>query len=1189
MSTYTEDHLVEQPAIQLMCDELGWEVVNAYGEWSSGKSDLGRDGKREVVLTSGLISALQRLNPDLPQMAIEGAVEEICRDRTALSLAEANREIDKLLKQGVKVSFPDAEQGGQRVEVVRVIDWQEPQNNDFLCASQFWVAGELYLKRPDLIGFVNGLPLVLIELKKPGVNVREGFDKNLCDYKQTIPQLFHYNALLIVSNGVQSKVGSMTSQWEHFGDWKKATSEEEAAGISLEILLRGTCEKGRLLDLVENFTRFSESKGGVSKLLAKNHQFLGVNRAIAALRSTLTPALSQGEREEERSHYRGGFKVAGLVERARELREKQTPAEEMLWQLLRNRQLEGLKFRRQHQFGEYICDFYCHELSLVVECDGEAHDSDAAKAHDKSRDAYLRSQGLKVLRFPNAMVRNEIESVLNDISKELPSNSGRGVGGEGSCSKNRIGVFWHTQGSGKSYSMVFFAEKVFRKLKGNWTFVVITDRTELDTQIYRTFASCGAAAEQCQAASASHLRQLLREDHRYVFTLIHKFRTEPGTLHPVLSERDDIIVLTDEAHRSQYDTLAMNMRTALPNAKFVAFTGTPLIAGEERTREVFGDYVSIYDFKQSVEDGATVPLFYENRTPELQITNPELNEEIYRTIDEAGLDDAQEEKLKKVLGQRYHLITREDRLDAVAKDIVHHFLNRGHQGKAMVVSIDKLTTLKMYEKVRAEWELEKARVLLALSGLAATHPDYLPLQARLKNLHETDMAVVVSPGQNEISEMQEKGFDIVPHRERMVKEDLEEKFKKPEDPFRLVFVCAMWLTGFDAPSCSTLYLDKPMRGHTLMQTIARANRVYADKVNGLIVDYANVFQELEKALAIYGSGGSGGEMPVKDKKELVEALRIALAQLTESCRKQNVDLGLIANATQKHFITAVNLLARTDEVMDAFLGQANDIARLYKAVMPDPVIPELAPQAQVIAELAKALRATKDPVNIAEVMEAISGVLDGAIAAEPHIEPGAAAKTIDLSKIDYQALMRKFERTPNKNVEAQQLRALIERKLDNLIRLNASRYDFLDRFQKMIEAYNSGALSIEQLFAELVTLTQDLNEEEQRHLRENISEEELAVFDILTRPGPDLSPQETEAIKKVCKELLAKLKTEKLVLAWRTKRTTRAAVRVEIEKMLDSGLPEKYTTELFEQKCGVLFQHVLEKYPESGESVYQAG
>jgi type I site-specific restriction-modification system R (restriction) subunit len=420
-----------------------------------------------------------------------------------------------------------------------------------------------------------------------------------------------------------------------------------------------------------------------------------------------------------------------------------------------------------------------------------------------------------------------------------------------------------------------------------------------------------------------------------------------------------------------------------------------------------------------------------------------------------------------VLGQRYHLITRDDRLDAVAKDIVHHFLNRGYQGKAMVVSIDKLTTLRMYEKVRAEWEAEKVRVLKALDGMAGGHPDHAGLLARLVNLQETDMAVVVSPGQNEISEMKEKGFDILPHRER-------------------------W------------------------------------------------------------------------------------------------DLEAIPDSSNKRFIPAVNQLLRTDEVRDSFLGQANDVARLYKAVMPDPVIPLLVPRAQVIAELAKAVRAQKETVNITEVMGKISEVLDKSIVTEAQKTPGAEAKTIDLSKIDFDVLEKKFAKTPNKNIEAQQLRALIERKLDNLIRLNASRYDFLDRFQKMIEAYNSGALSIEQLFAELVTFTKDLNEEEQRHLRENISEEELAVFDILTRPGPDLTPVETEAIKKVCKDLLAKLKTEKLVLAWRTKRTTRAAVRVEIEKLLDSGLPEKYTTDLFETKCGALFQHVLEKYPESGESVYEA-
>jgi type I restriction enzyme R subunit len=396
-------------------------------------------------------------------------------------------------------------------------------------------------------------------------------------------------------------------------------------------------------------------------------------------------------------------------------------------------------------------------------------------------------------------------------------------------------VFWHTQGSGKSNSIVFFAEKVFRKIAGKRTFVAITDRMELDRQISDTFANCGAAnGKNSKATSASHLRELLTADYRYVVTLIHKFRTEPGTLHPVLSERDDITVLTDEAHRSQYDTPAMNMRTALPKAKFVVFTGTPLSAGEERTREVFGEYVSVYDFKQSVEDGATVPLYYENRTKELEITNPGLNEEIYQAIEDAGLDE-------------------------VAKDIVHQFLNRGYQDKAMVVSIDKLTTLRMFEKVKAEWNAETARVSARLAKMSPLMPEYAELNARLKNLVETDMAVVVSPGQNEITEMAAKGFDILPHRERMVKEDLEEKFKNPEDKLRLVFVCAMWLTGFDAPSCSTLDLDKPMRGHTLMQTIARANRVYGDKVNGLIVDYANVFRELEKALAIYGAGGSGGE------------------------------------------------------------------------------------------------------------------------------------------------------------------------------------------------------------------------------------------------------------------------------------------------------------------------------------------
>ncbi|RPH76555.1 MAG: type I restriction endonuclease subunit R, partial [Planctomycetaceae bacterium] len=474
----------------------------------------------------------------------------------------------------------------------------------------------------------------------------------------------------------------------------------------------------------------------------------------------------------------------------------------------------------------------------------------------------------------------------------------------------RLGVFWHTQGSGKSVAMIFFAQKVLRKIPGNWTFVVITDRQELDGQIYKHFASAGVVTEgRAQAESSRHLRQLLSEDHRYVFTLIHKFRSPSASETPspqpspsgrgsdndmpVLSNRHDIIVITDEAHRSQYDTLALNMRTALPNAAFLAFTGTPLIVGEEKTRQVFGDYISVYDFQQSVADGATVPLYYENRIPELQLVNDNLNEEMERLLEEAELDEAQERKLEREFAREYHLITRDDRLEAVAKDLVTHFTGRGFQGKGMVVCIDKATAIRMYDKVQKHWGDKIAALQAEWAG--AGGEARREIEERIALMKETDMAVVVSQGQNEIAEMAEKGLDIRPHRKRMVEEDLETKFKNPDDFFRLVFVCAMWMTGFDVPSCSTLYLDKPMRNHTLMQTIARANRVYPGKVSGLIVDYAGVFHNLERALAIYGAGG-GGDKPVEDKSALVAALGQALGETRGLCQGQGVSLAAIQTA-----------------------------------------------------------------------------------------------------------------------------------------------------------------------------------------------------------------------------------------------------------------------------------------------------
>ena len=1056
---YTEDQLVEQPAIGLFAD-LGWQTVSAMEETLGATGTLGRETKGEVVLATRLRSALVRLNPALPAEAINNAIDEITRDRSAMLPEAANREVYRLLKEGIVVSVPDHAHGGQKTERLRVVDWDTPENNDFLLVSQFSVTGALYTCRPDLVGFINGLPWVVIELKKPGVSARAAFDENLTHYKQQIPNLFWFNALMIASNGTDSRVGSLTADWGRWVEWKRIAREDEPRRVSLEVMLRGTCDPTRLLDLVENFTLFSEHKAGLVKIIAQNHQFLGVNNAIASM-------------------------------------------------------LEARKL-----------------------------------------------------------------------------GHGRG------------GVFWQTQGSGKSFSMVFYAQKVLRKLVGNWTFVVVTDRTELDEQIAKTFKAVGAVSDaegdECHAASGAHLRELLRGNHRYVFTLVHKFQTPE-----LLCDRSDVIVLTDEAHRSQYDTLALNMRSALPKAVFMAFTGTPLIAGEERTKEVFGDYVSIYDFQQSIEDGATVPLFYENRTPELQLVNPDLNDDIYQLIEDADLDPEQEAKLERELGRQYHLITRDDRLDTVAKDIVRHFLGRGFVGKAMVVSIDKATALRMHDKVKVHWAADMAKTQKELGELA-----YVPveggmtaeqarrdvrmaeLKQRLNVLTTTDMAVIVSPGQNEIQQMQKLGLDIEPHRKRMNESNpgLDEKFKDTDDPLRLAFVCAMWLTGFDAPSCSTVYLDKPMRNHTLMQTIARANRVFPGKHSGLIVDYANVFASLEKALAIYGAG-KDGTSPVKDKDQLVAELRRSVVDATTFCAKHGV---MLADMEQLNggglerlqaIADALNALISPDPLRRDFFGHERLVSTLYKAVKPDPVALEFASRVACLATIAEAIRAklNPNPPDISKVLGDINTLLDESITGHAIRDQGPPA--LDLSKINFEALASRFKQSKHKNTDLEVLKAAIRAKLEKMVELNRTRADFSEKFEELIESYNAGSRTIEALYQELLDLSNSLNVEEQRHVRENITEEELVIFDILTRPSPELGTEERAEVKKVARELLARLK-ELLVLNWRQKSTARSQLKLTIEDTLDSGLPRAYTPELYQQKCSAVFEHVFESYPERNAGVY---
>ena len=1045
----SEDAAIEQPAIALFA-ELGWETLNCYHESFGPLSLLGRETMAEVVLPIRLKLAIEHLNPGVSPNAIEIAVQELTKDRSVLSPARANQAVYQFLKNGVKVTYKGTGEEDQEetTETISLVDWNESDKNDFLLASQFWISGDYGKKRADLVGFVNGIPLVFIELKAFHKKLELAFQNNLSDYKDTIPQAFWYNAVIILSNGSKARIGSMTAGFEHFAEWKKIDDEKESGLISLDTLIRGVCEKGKLLDLVENFTLYNDAKGDLTKLVAKNHQLLGVNNAIAAV-------------------------------------------------------------------------------------------------------------------------------------EHIKSNSGK------------PGVFWHTQGSGKSYSMVFFSQKVLRKVPGNWTFVIITDREDLDGQIYRNFANTGAVLEdekRVRADSGESLKRMLnQEDHRYVFTLIQKFHTEHGVRYPVLSTRSDIIVITDEAHRSQYDIFASNMRSALPNAAFIGFTGTPLMAGEERTKEVFGEYVSIYNFKESVDDQNTVPLYYENRIPELQLTNDTLTDDIADICDRADLDDDQEPKLEKEFAREYHLITRDDRLDRIGEDIVAHYMGRGVLAKAMAISIDKATAVRTFDKVQQHWKVAISKLWKELA--AADPMDKPELEKRLKFFKETDMAVVVSSAQNEIEEFKQKGLDISIHRKRMVKEDLETKFKNSDDPLRIVFVCAMWITGFDVPSCSTIYLDKPMKNHTLMQTIARANRVWRDKQNGLIVDYVGVFRNLQKALAIYGTAlGEAQPEPVHKKEELHEQLRQTISATTAFCLERNVNPATIQEARGfervKLVEDAVAAFVVNDDTRRGYLSRAGYVDNLFKSLLPDTAANEFGPICKAFRVIADKIRSEIPPVDIEEVMGDIEALLDQSIGAEGYVMPPVAdlGRYVDLSQIDFESLRDKFEGS-RKPIEVQKLRAKLTFKLARMIQVNRTRIDFLVEFQKMIDEYNNGAINVQVFFDKLLVFARRLDAEEKRGLSEHLTEEELVIFDLLTKPDVALTSQEAADVKKVARSLLEKLKKEKLVLDWRKQQTTRAMVLTTIKDVLDD-LPRAYTKELYEQKCDTVYQHFYEAYLDQGKSVY---
>ncbi|MCX5806232.1 MAG: type I restriction endonuclease subunit R [Proteobacteria bacterium] len=1066
MPNFISETQIEKAITYLLTKKFGWRHMDCFTkEPDALKDGSGRDNKTEVVLFDILKRQIKQINPRVPETAIDEVISKLTARRYAMSQAIANKEVYNLIRDGIPVEYENSKGKKERPRV-KIIDFDNPVKNDFFVVTQLWVKGERYFRRPDVLLYVNGIPLVFIELKNSNIALRNAYDDNLINYRHDIPLLFQYNGLCILSNAIETKVGSVTSEWEHFFPWLRVDDEREKVdrlqmkkeGTSIERAIEGLCDQQRLLDYLENFILYYRD---TNKIVAQNHQFIGVNKAIRSF-----------EAREERA--------------------------------------------------------------------------------------------------------------------------------------GKLGVFWHTQGAGKSFSMIFFVRKIFRKYTGNFSFVVITDRDDLDGQIYRSFLDTMTVKknEAARPKDSEEMRRFLSLNKRIVFTLIHKFRWPQGKKYPLLSDRKDIIVIVDEAHRTQYLTLAENMRAGLPNAQYIAFTGTPLLGRERKTNAWFGDYVSEYNFVQSVDDEATVPLFYQKRVPEVLIQNEDLSEEFYRILEDENLDEKQQEKLEKEFATEIEVIKRDDRLETIAKDIVCHFPQRGYLGKGMVVCVDKFTAVKMHDKVQAHWKEEIKRLI---GQIAKAKDDAVKdrLRKTVDYMRSVEMAVIVSEEAGEEKKFDAQQLDIRPHRKKMNAldkqgHDIEYRFKDPFDQLQLVFVCAMWLTGFDVHTLSTMYFDKPMKDHTLMQAIARANRVTSHEINdiakknGEIIDYYNVFRNMKKALADYAAGTEGRpqDMPVQEKDELFKLLDDALNESSQFCADIGIDLEeILGNDEIFRNIEAFNCFAdkilEKDEWKKEFTVYENTVTALYEACKPEILSDKTRPLVPVFQYLRGVIDSIIQQQDIDSAKRRIATLLDESVVTADRNTAGAdrvtefqiihKGRSLDLSKINFQKLKEDFKKREYKNIEIADLRIFIEHKLEQMIGRNSTRADFAQKLQQIIDRYNSGGSSTENYFDELVKFTEGLKDEEERAVREGLSEDELEIFDILKKEK--MSKEEAQKVKLAARSLLQRLTSGRpkvLVQDWYKDSQTQEKVRTAVEKVLDGSLPESYDKNLFQSKCSNVFDLIYE-------------
>ena len=1019
-ATVTDAALSESTVEAVALDwlgSLGWTIL--YGpDIAPDTPAAERADYGEVVLHGRLRSALARLNPDLPDDALDDALRRLTRPAGA-TLEARNRDFHRMLVAGVAVEYADSDgrvRGGQ----VRVLDLDDPERNDWLAVNQFTVVENRHERRPDIVLFVNGLPLAVIEMKNPAdenATIHTAFNQ-LQTYEAEIPSLFAFNAALVVSDGLEARIGTLTAGWEWFKRWRTIAGEALADPSlpQLRVLLEGTCDPHRLLALVRDFIVFEDDgSGALVKKMAGYHQFHAVQTAVT---ETL---------------------------RAAALRQ--------------------------------------------------------AVAHDDARGR---------------------------------SESDRQPGG--ARGDRRIGVVWHTQGSGKSLTMAFYAGRIVREpAMANPTVVVLTDRNDLDDQLFTTFSRCADLLRQppVQAESRADLRaKLAVASGGVVFTTIQKFfPEEKGDRHPLLSDRRNIVVIADEAHRSQYDFIdgyARHMRDALPNASFIGFTGTPIELADASTRAVFGDHISVYDIQRAVDDEATVPIYYESRLAELAL------DEIERPRIDAGFEEVTEgeeaerrEKLKTKWAQLEAVVGAEKRVERIARDIVTHFESRtdAMNGKAMVVCMSRRICIDLYHelvRLRPAWSDDddtRGALKVVMTGQASDPPDW---QAHIGN--------------------------------KARREALAKRFRDPDDSLRMVLVRDMWLTGFDAPSLHTMYVDKPMRGHGLMQAIARVNRVFRDKPGGLVVDYLGLAHELKRALATYTESGGKGQTAL-DKEQ---AVRVMLEKYEVCC-------GLFHGFDRSAWTTGtpadrLNLLPAA---LEHVLAQKDGKARCLKAVrelsqafalaVPHPETVRIRDDVSLFQHVRAALskRTGPSPKSDEELDHAVRQIVSRAVASDGVVDIFAAA---GLRKPDVSVLSEDFLREMRgmrrRNLAVELLEKLLKSELANRRRKNVVQArSFAEMLEHTIRRYQNRAVEAAQVIEELIALAREMREANVRGERLGLSEHELAFYDALGVNDSAVQVLGDETLRDIARELVETVRAN-LTIDWTRRENVRANLRRLVKRVL---------------------------------------